>query len=221
MFAAGSDRIPDPVKESRCGCHECRAITYTSQMPLVLLNKPYLVLSQFIDREQRQTLADFVTLPGVYPAGRLDRDSEGLLLLTDDGRLQSRIAEPRQKLAKRYWVQVEGVPGAGQLARLERGVHLKDGSARALLARAIAEPGNLWPRNPPIRERRSIPAEWLDIAIDEGRNRQVRRMTAAAGLPTLRLIRHRIGPFSIDGLMPGESRIISNRDAWALLSRQA
>lgn len=186
-------------------------------MPLVLLNKPFQVLSQFRDSEQRQTLADFITLPGVYPAGRLDRDSEGLLLLTDDGRLQARIAEPKRKLPKRYWVQVEGIPDAAQLARLERGVHLKDGSARALLARAIPAPENLWPRDPPIRERRSIPAEWIDMAIDEGRNRQVRRMTAAAGLPTLRLIRHRIGPFSIDGLLPGESRTISNSDAWALL----
>jgi 23S rRNA pseudouridine2457 synthase len=187
-------------------------------MPVVLLNKPFMVLSQFRDREQRPTLADYVSVPGVYPAGRLDRDSEGLILLTDDGRLQARIAEPARKLAKRYWAQVEGEPAAAALARLERGVHLKDGSAKALFARVVGEPAGLWPRVPPIRERRSIPTTWIELAIDEGRNRQVRRMTAAVGLPTLRLIRHRIGPFALAGLAPGESRSIDNRDAWALLS---
>ncbi|MCB1844199.1 MAG: pseudouridine synthase [Halioglobus sp.] len=190
-------------------------------MPLILLNKPFRVLSQFSDSEGRQTLADFVAAAGVYPAGRLDRDSEGLLLLTDDGKLQARIAEPREKLAKHYWVQVEGTPSRAQLARLERGVHLRDGSARALLARAIDRPGGLWTRDPPVRERRSIPTGWLEIVIDEGRNRQVRRMTAAAGLPTLRLIRHRMGPFSLAGLRPGESRTISNPDAWDLLDGRA
>ncbi len=187
-------------------------------MPLVLLNKPFMVLSQFRDKDQRATLSDYVTASAVYPAGRLDRDSEGLMLLTDDGRLQARIAEPREKLAKRYWVQVEGIPRASQLARLERGVHLKDGSAKALFARIVDEPDGLWTRDPPIRERRAIPTTWIELAINEGRNRQVRRMTAAAGLPTLRLIRHCIGPFSLDGLAPGQSRSIDNRDAWAMLA---
>lgn len=193
------------------------SVRYTSPMPLVLLNKPFRVLSQFSDDEARATLADFVKHPGVYPAGRLDRDSEGLLLLTDDGKLQSRIAEPRRKLPKRYWVQVEGAPQAPALARLERGVHLKDGSARALLAREIDAPANLWPRDPPIRERRQIPTHWLELVIDEGRNRQIRRMTAAVGLPTLRLIRHSIGPWSVESLAPGATRIIDNDAAWDAL----
>lgn len=187
-------------------------------MPLVILNKPYLVLCQFSGGDGRETLADYVSLPGVYPAGRLDRDSEGLMLLTDDGRLQARIAEPRRKLPKRYWVQVEGLPDAAALARLERGVHLKDGTARARLARQIDEPPGLWPREPPIRERRSIPTSWLEIVLTEGRNRQVRRMTAAAGLPTLRLVRHAIGPWQLDGLKPGAWREESNEAAWARLS---
>jgi len=182
-------------------------------LPFVLLNKPFRVLSQFRDPDGRPTLADHVNLPGIYPAGRLDRDSEGLILLTDDGPLQARIAEPRHKLPKRYWVQVEGEPDARRLARLERGVHLKDGSARALAARQVDEPAGLWPRDPPIRERRNIPTHWLELVIDEGRNRQVRRMTAAVGLPTLRLIRHRIGPWALDGLQPGESRSLGNDEA--------
>jgi len=182
-------------------------------LPFVLLNKPFRVLSQFRDPDGRPTLADHVNLPGIYPAGRLDRDSEGLILLTDDGPLQARIAEPRHKLPKRYWVQVEGEPDARRLARLERGVHLKDGSARALAARQVDEPAGLWPRDPPIRERRNIRTHWLELVIDEGRNRQVRRMTAAVGLPTLRLIRHRIGPWALDGLQPGESRSLGNDEA--------
>lgn len=189
-------------------------------MPLVLLNKPFRVLSQFSDGSGRRTLADFIDLPDVYPAGRLDRDSEGLLLMTDDGRLQARIAEPRQKLAKRYWVQVEGDASTAQLARLEAGVHLKDGSARARAARRIDEPAGLWPRVPPIRERQSIPTSWIEVVLEEGRNRQVRRMTAAIGLPTLRLIRHRIGPWALAELQPGESRSISNDDAWSALPRR-
>ncbi len=188
-------------------------------MPVVLLNKPFRVLCQFRDADGRATLADYVDQPGVYPAGRLDRDSEGLLLLTDDGRLQARIAEPERKLPKRYWVQVEGEAGAAALARLERGVQLKDGPARALAARTIDEPPELWPREPPIRERRAIPTSWLELVIDEGRNRQVRRMTAAVGLPTLRLIRHRIGPFALAGLGPGESRRLANAEAWEALAR--
>ncbi|MDZ7643531.1 MAG: pseudouridine synthase [Woeseiaceae bacterium] len=186
-------------------------------MPLVFLNKPFRLLSQFRDADGRATLAACVDVPGVYPAGRLDRDSEGLLLLTDDGRLQARIAEPAAKLQKRYWAQVEGEAATTALARLERGVHLKDGTARALAARRIDEPPGLWPREPPIRARRAIPTCWLELVIDEGRNRQIRRMTAAVGLPTLRLVRHTVGPWSLDGLQPGDTRMIDNRAAWAAL----
>lgn len=188
-------------------------------MPLVLLNKPYRVLCQFTGGPERTTLAACVDLPGVYPAGRLDYDSEGLVLLTDDGRLQARISEPRHKLAKHYWVQVEGLAAGHQLEQLERGVSLRDGPARALSARLIAEPADLWPRVPPIRERKLIPTCWLDLVIDEGRNRQVRRMTAAVGLPTLRLIRHRVGPWTLGTLAPGQSRRIANTAAWQQLQR--
>jgi 23S rRNA pseudouridine2457 synthase len=172
------------------------------------------VLSQFSDADGRATLADFVGIPGVYPCGRLDYDSEGLMLLTDDGRLQSRIAEPRSKLAKMYLAQVEGTADAQQLRALTAGVQLKDGLAIALDARVITEPPALWPRDPPIRYRASIPTSWLEISIDEGRNRQVRRMTAAVGLPTLRLIRQRVGPWSLRSLQPGESRLLDSDDAW-------
>lgn len=186
-------------------------------MPLVLLNKPFRVLAQFTDDGERSTLADFIDLPGVYPAGRLDYDSEGLMLLTDDGRLQARISQPRSKVAKTYWVQVEGQPLAGQLERLEAGIALKDGPARALAARRIEEPAGLWPRDPPVRYRVNVPEAWLELQLLEGRNRQVRRMTAAVGLPTLRLIRSAIGPWSLGTLRPGESRLLDNRDAWQML----
>jgi 23S rRNA pseudouridine2457 synthase len=186
-------------------------------MPLVLLNKPFRVLCQFTDDQGRETLANFVQTQGVYPAGRLDRDSEGLLLLTDDGQLQSRISHPKFKLDKHYWVQVEGAPAAEQLDALRAGVTLKDGSARALSASVVDSPPGLWPRDPPIRDRQQIPTAWLDIVIDEGRNRMVRRMTAASGLPTLRLIRHRIGPWSLDSLQPGELRQIETEAAWRQL----
>jgi 23S rRNA pseudouridine2457 synthase len=189
-------------------------------LPLILLNKPFRVLSQFRDTSDRTTLAAFVDRPDVYPAGRLDFDSEGLMLLTDDGRLQARIASPATKLVKRYWVQVEGDADADQLRALVDNVQLKDGPARACVARRIVEPDGLWARVPPIRERRSIPTSWLDIGITEGRNRQVRRMTAAVGLPTLRLVRHRIGPWRLDGLQPGELREVSNRAAWHRLSQR-
>ncbi len=178
---------------------------------LILLNKPYKVLIQFRDSEGRATLADYVDVPGVYPAGRLDYDSEGLLVLTDDGRLQARISQPRSKTPKTYWAQVEGVPDEGQLQRLVRGVTLKDGPARAASARRIDEPGELWDRNPPIRHRKSVPDGWLEIVITEGRNRQVRRMTAAVGLPTLRLIRYAVGDWTLDGLAPGEWRKVKAR----------
>ncbi len=186
-------------------------------MPLILLNKPYRVLSQFRDDDGRKGLSEFVTNRDVYPAGRLDYDSEGLLLLTDDGRLQARISQPKSKIAKTYWAQVEGEPKNSQLSKLEIGVKLKDGPARALKAALIEEPANLWQRDPPIRFRKNVPDRWIEITLTEGRNRQVRRMTAAVGLPTLRLIRAAIGPWSVNGLAPGESREVENSTAWKSL----
>jgi len=170
---------------------------------LILLNKPYDMLSQFTDETGRPTLASCVSMPGVYPAGRLDRDSEGLLLLTDDGRLQHRISDPRHKMGKVYWAQVEGIPSDDALDKLSGGVLLKDGMTGPAKAARLTEPA-LWPRTPPVRERRHIPTSWLEITLFEGRNRQVRRMTAAVGLPTLRLIRTAIGPWSLGDLQPGE-----------------
>jgi 23S rRNA pseudouridine2457 synthase len=177
-------------------------------MTLIRFNKPYDVLSQFTDRGSpttRATLSDFIDMPGVYPAGRLDRDSEGLLLLTDDGRLQARIADPKFKLPKTYLVQVEGEPDAAALELLRTGVQLKDGLTRPALAERIEAPA-LWPRDPPIRVRASIPDSWVKLTIREGRNRQVRRMTAAVGHPTLRLVRWSIGDWSIADLPSGEWR---------------
>lgn len=173
---------------------------------LIALNKPYGVLSQFRSEGGKRTLADYVPVPRVRPAGRLDADSEGLLLLTDDGALQARIAHPRHKLEKVYWAQVEGVPTAEALARLETGVDLGDFVTRPAKARAIDEPANLWPRDPPIRYRAKIPTAWIELVLGEGKNRQVRRMTARVGLPTLRLVRARIGGVALDGLAPGEWR---------------
>ena len=176
-------------------------------MTLILFNKPYGVLSQFTDEGSgKPTLKDYIALPGVYPAGRLDFDSEGLLVLTDDGREQARISDPRHKLEKTYWAQVEGIPDAQALNALRRGVDLKDGRTRPARVRPIAEPEGLWPRDPPIRYRKSVPDCWIELTITEGRNRQVRRMTAAVGHPTLRLIRARIGEWTLDGLGPGAWR---------------
>jgi 23S rRNA pseudouridine2457 synthase len=175
---------------------------------LILFNKPYGVLSQFTDAgspTERPTLSRHISIPGVYPAGRLDRDSEGLLLLTADGRLQARIADPRFKLPKRYLVQVEGEPDEDRLALLRGGVRLNDGMTRPALAELI-EPPALWPRDPPVRFRKSVPDHWIALTITEGRNRQVRRMTAAVGLPTLRLVRESIGQWSLGSLAPGEWR---------------
>ncbi|OIN02137.1 pseudouridine synthase [Idiomarina sp. MD25a] len=173
---------------------------------LVLLNKPYGVLSQFSGEPDDVTLKDFVPHSNVYPAGRLDKDSEGLMLLTNDGVYQARLANPKYKVAKTYWVQVEGVPDEAQLNALRNGCELNDGLTKRAQVFAIDEPTGLWPRNPPVRERKTVPDSWISLSITEGKNRQVRRMTAHVGLPTLRLIRAQIGPFKLAGLQPGEWR---------------
>jgi 23S rRNA pseudouridine2457 synthase len=175
---------------------------------LVLFNKPYGVLCQFSQQPGRSTLKDFIPHADVYAAGRLDADSEGLVVLTADGALQHRIADPRHKLAKTYFVQIEGVPSDEAIDRLRRGVLLGENATRPAEVRAVDEPSWVWPRTPPIRERRTIPTAWLELRLREGRNRQVRRMTAAVGLPTLRLIRFAIGEWTIDGLLPGTWRAI-------------
>ncbi|MAK70474.1 MAG: pseudouridine synthase [Idiomarina sp.] len=173
---------------------------------LVLLNKPFGVLSQFTGEPGDATLKDWVPFNDVYPAGRLDKDSEGLMLLTNDGVYQARLSNPKYKVWKTYWVQVEGEPTSEQLTQLQQGVELNDGMTRPAEAFVMTEPMNLWPRNPPVRERKSVPDTWLCIKIREGKNRQVRRMTAHVGLPTLRLIRAQIGPYKLAGLQPGEWR---------------
>jgi len=174
---------------------------------IILFNKPYGVLSQFTDKgtagSARKTLSEFIDVPGVYAAGRLDKDSEGLLVLTDNGRLQSKISDPKFKTSKTYWVQVEGEPSEAQIQDLRDGVKLKDGMTRPADVNRIDEPTDLWPRNPPVRFRKTVADCWLAITITEGRNRQVRRMTAAVGCPTLRLIRYRVGEWTIDGIMSG------------------
>jgi 23S rRNA pseudouridine2457 synthase len=173
---------------------------------VILFNKPYGVLCQFTSTAGRPCLKDYVPVPGVYAAGRLDTDSEGLLVLTDDGALQARIAEPRRKLAKTYWAQVEGLPTAQALQVLRSGLDLGDFVSRPCKARIMGAPPDLWPRDPPIRVRRHIPAAWIELQLEEGKNRQVRRMTAKIGHPTLRLIRWAVGPWTLDGLAPGAWR---------------
>ncbi len=173
---------------------------------LIIFNKPFQVLSQFTDDSGKKTLADYIAIKSVYPAGRLDFDSEGLLLLTDDGMLQANISNPKYKLTKTYWVQVEGEATHVHCRDLLAGVTLKDGLATALSCKLISEP-TLWERKPPIRVRKSIPDSWIEIVINEGRNRQVRRMTAAVGLPTLRLVRAKVGNWAVNGLKPGEYKI--------------
>lgn len=175
---------------------------------LILFNKPFGVLSKFTDADGRQSLSDFIDIPNIYAAGRLDKDSEGLLLLTDNGKLQQRIADPKFKWPKHYWAQVEGEVGDESLHTLCQGVELKDGMTLPAEVTRIDEPLNLWERNPPIRFRKSIPTQWLDIVIKEGRNRQVRRMTAAVNHPTLRLIRHQIGPIELNLLALGQHKNI-------------
>lgn len=174
-------------------------------MQIILLNKPVMVLCQFSPHEGKRTLSDFISQPDVYPAGRLDYDSEGLLLLTGNGRLQHQLSDPRHKLPKTYWVQVEGRIHDDAIEQLARGVQLKDGLTHPATAQRIEQPANLWQREPPIRYRANIPTSWLSLTLTEGRNRQVRRMTAAVGFPTLRLIRHAIGPWQLGDLAPGQS----------------
>jgi 23S rRNA pseudouridine2457 synthase len=178
-----------------------------SQSILILFNKPYGVLSQFTDAENRQTLADFITTKKVYPAGRLDKDSEGLLLLTNDGRLQQHISNPKFHHWKTYWVQIEGIPNEDDLALLRKGIQLKDGLTRPAKIKKIDTP-SIWTRKPPIRERKTVSDSWLEIQICEGKNRQVRRMTAAIGFPTLRLIRSQIWKWNLDGLPSGQSKLL-------------
>ncbi len=179
---------------------------------VILFNKPFGVLSQFTDAQftddggARKTLSEFINVKDVYAAGRLDKDSEGLLLLTDNGKLQAKISHPKHKMSKTYWVQVEGMPDQTALQKLRDGVRLKDGMTSPATVCAITEPDNLWPRDPPVRFRKTVADSWLEITISEGRNRQVRRMTAAVGHPTLRLIRYRIGSWTIDGIKNGEWR---------------
>lgn len=174
---------------------------------LILLNKPFNVLCQFTDKEGRKNLSDFIPFKNVYAAGRLDYDSEGLVILTDDGNLQNKISDPKHKLAKTYWVQIEGVPNEEALYKLRKGVLLKDGMTKPAKVKLINEP-KVWERTPAIRQRKNIPTSWIELSITEGRNRQVRRMTAAIGYPTLRLIRYSIGEWNIDGLEVGEFKKI-------------
>ncbi len=175
---------------------------------IILFNKPFGVLSQFTDKgtvgSARKTLSEFIDVPGVYAAGRLDKDSEGLLVLTDNGRLQNKISDPKFKTSKTYWIQVEGMPSDAQLQDLRDGVKLKDGMTRPADVNRMDEPIDLWPRDPPVRFRKTVADNWLAITISEGRNRQVRRMTAAVGCPTLRLIRYRVGEWTIDSIQSGE-----------------